>query len=238
MNHQDQQVQGAFFENSLIEELPVCHRGGEAVPPVTIVEESSKDCVEVPLEQGYIPSQGAYHVPREPYERFYAPGAANSYVAQGQAPQGFYDPQHMQADPYGQSYGHLYGVPYEQCAPQIQGGPCYTAPMQAVPYGFRQPPQAKKSNKGIVSFVCSLVALALAYFIPIVSVMLGIIAIILGFEEFKNGKAEDKGRSLAILGLVFGILAVIVSVAIAVAALDKYLGLQKQINARKNIVSM
>ena len=79
--------------------------------------------------------------------------------------------------------------------------------MNQMPMGAA--PVKKPAGLSIASMVCGIVALVIYCCIPAVSLILGLVAVVLGAIALKN---QAGGKGMAIAGLVCGILAVIPSV--------------------------
>ncbi|OBB01707.1 DUF4190 domain-containing protein [Mycobacteriaceae bacterium 1482268.1] len=105
---------------------------------------------------------------------------------------------------------------YPQYPPPPQGGayPGSYPPPPPQPYsGYTPPPIAPKNGLGIASLVVAIVAL-----ISVVGgIVLGIVAVILGFlgwQRARRGEATNGG--IAIAGIVLGILSIIEAVVVIV----------------------
>ncbi|MGV0850071.1 DUF4190 domain-containing protein [Mycolicibacterium phlei] len=90
------------------------------------------------------------------------------------------------------------------------GYPGYPPPPQGYP-GYPPPPAAPKNGLGIASLVVAIVALLSAFG----GIVLGVVAVILGFlgwNRAKRGEATNGG--VAIAGIALGVLSIIVSIVV------------------------
>jgi hypothetical protein len=102
------------------------------------------------------------------------------------------------------------GAPPPPSYGSYQGG--YPPPPQASPYGgYAPPPAAPQNGLGIAALVTAIIAL-----LSIVGgVVLGVVAVILGFlgwGKAKRGEATNGG--MAVAGIVLGFLSIIEAVAV------------------------
>jgi hypothetical protein len=104
-------------------------------------------------------------------------------------------------------------MPGDETMPDDPGG------LPPAPPGYYQAPPpypvaASSNGIGIAGGVCGIVAVALCWipFVDYVSVVLGALAIVLGALGLRRANAEGgSGKSLAITGIVTGIVAVVIS---------------------------
>jgi hypothetical protein len=103
-----------------------------------------------------------------------------------------------------------YGAPPPQSYGPYPGG--YPPPPQQSPYGgYAPPPTAPQNGLGIASLVTAIIALLTV----VGGVVLGVVAVILGFMGWgkaKRGQATNGG--VAVAGIVLGFLSIIEAVAV------------------------
>lgn len=105
---------------------------------------------------------------------------------------------------------------YPQYPPPPPGGayPGSYPPPPPQPYaGYTPPPQAPKNGLGIAALVIAIIALISVFG----GVVLGVVAVILGFlgwQRAKRGEATNGG--IAIAGIVLGILSIIEAIVVIV----------------------
>ena len=103
-----------------------------------------------------------------------------------------------------------YGAPPPPSYGQYPGS--YPPPPQASPYGgYAPPPSAPQNGLGIASLVTAIIALLTV----VGGVVLGVVAVILGFMGWgkaKRGQATNGG--VAVAGIVLGLLSIIEAVAV------------------------
>ena len=103
-----------------------------------------------------------------------------------------------------------YGAPPPQSYGQYPGS--YPPPPQGSPYGgYAPPPSAPQNGLGIASLVTAIIALLTV----VGGVVLGVVAVILGFMGWgkaKRGLATNGG--VAVAGIVLGFLSIIEAVAV------------------------
>jgi hypothetical protein len=103
-----------------------------------------------------------------------------------------------------------YGAPPPQSYGPYPGG--YPPPPQQSPYGgYAPPPTAPQNGLGIASLVTAIIALLTV----VGGVVLGVVAVILGFMGWgkaKRGEATNGG--VAVAGIVLGFLSIIEAVAV------------------------
>jgi hypothetical protein len=115
------------------------------------------------------------------------------------------------APPYPYPYPHPHPYPY-----QNQPSP-YAGSYPPPPYsGYPRPPVQPKNGLGITSLVLAIVGLLSVWvpFVNIVSIVLGLVAITIGFlgrGRVKRGTANNGG--VAVAGILLGALAIIVGLA-------------------------
>ncbi|MDX1886091.1 DUF4190 domain-containing protein [Mycolicibacterium sp. 120270] len=105
---------------------------------------------------------------------------------------------------------------YPQYPPPPPGGayPGSYPPPPPQPYaGYTPPPQAPKNGLGIAALVIAIIALISVFG----GVVLGVVAVILGFlgwQRAKRGEATNGG--IAVAGIVLGILSIIEAIVVIV----------------------
>jgi hypothetical protein len=78
------------------------------------------------------------------------------------------------------------------------------------------PSSASRDTTGIIALVCGVLALAAAfvvYWIPPVSVVLGIVAVVLGLRVRSRSGANVANRELAVAAAVLGLVAILAAPA-------------------------
>ncbi len=190
-------------------EMPLCEPVTDAVPVC---------CPTVP-PNSY--DQGAYGYSDNPYRGAAEQGASTPYGAFPPNPYAHSGAPYPQPDAPGGTgmYSNIPGGNYGQAYYYGQ------TPVQ----GYRLPPIPKKSRKGLSSMIFGILALTSAYFIPIVSCVLGIIALVFGVQTVKDKKAHEQERIFGIAGLVFGAMGILVSLVLTIVTFVKFFDLLSQI---------
>lgn len=106
---------------------------------------------------------------------------------------------------------------YPQNAPYTVNGYRVYRPMVA----------SKKQRKGLASLILGVVGMLLAYFVPVIAISLGIVAIIVGVGCVKKERDDRPQKVMGTLGLIFGSLAVVGALVITGVALVKLYSLSK-----------
>ncbi len=107
------------------------------------------------------------------------------------------------------------GQPVNRNSPNPYSPDYYKANGYGAPYASQLPPRipVRKNRKPVTSLILGSVAMVVLYFIPFVAMVLGIIALCIGFSGLRQGELSKGKRACGIIGLVLGSISLLLSVA-------------------------
>ena len=197
-------------------------------PVAPSMEQSSQapyDQSQMQIPQNPYAQYGS-QLPQNPYAQYGSQLPQNPYAQYGsripQNPYGQYSTQSSHRSyvpPYGMSDPRMPSSPYPQNAPYTVNGYRVYRPMVT----------SKKQKKGLVSLILSAVGMLLAYFVPVIAIALGIVAIVLGVGCVKKNQEDRPQKIMGTLGLIFGGLAIVGSLVLTCVALVKLYSLIKSL---------
>ena len=177
---------------------------------------------------GYEPYGQGYRPPRDPYTAYpFTQGSVNPYPQQ--------TPRNS-ADPYMEQGSAMPVNPYTRQGAQTAADPYGQQPYygQVDPQGFysyypRPVQPRRKEQKGNVALVCSILSAALGYFIPVIAIPLGIIAIVFGISAIRSAKRSGRGMAVAVIALILGLLGAVGSLVNGIITLARLFELIEQV---------
>ena len=177
---------------------------------------------------GFEPYGQGYRPPRDPYTAYpFTQGAVNPYPQQ--------TPRNS-ADPYMEQGSAMPVNPYTRQGAQTAADPYGQQPYygQVDPQGFysyypRPVQPRRKEQKGNVALVCGILSAVLGYFIPVIAIPLGIIAIVFGISAIRSAKRSGRGMAVAVIALILGLLGAVGSLVNGIITLARLFELIEQV---------
>ena len=80
-----------------------------------------------------------------------------------------------------------------------------------------------------MALVCGILSAALGYFIPVIAIPLGIIAIVFGISAIRSAKRSGRGMAVAVIALILGLLGAVGSLVNGIITLARLFELIEQV---------